>query len=71
MTEIRLKISGMSCGGCVNSVQQALAEVDAVDTVSVDLQSARASVTSESGSLDPNTLVSAVKLAGFQAEIES
>lgn len=71
MSEIRLKISGMSCGGCVNAVQQALAGVDAVDTVSVDLESARAIVTSDNGNLDLNALITAVKVAGYQAEAEA
>lgn len=70
MTEIRLKIMGMTCGGCVSSVQEALAGVDAVDTVSVDLESGRGRVTAESDNLDPNALLTAVKLAGFQAEVE-
>lgn len=66
---IKLNIKGMSCGGCVNAVRQALAGVDGVDIVTVDLESAKATVTSESGNITPTDLIIAVKSAGYDASL--
>ncbi len=34
-----LKVDGMTCGGCVNSVKRALQAIDANASIDVDLQS--------------------------------
>ena len=39
-----LKVTGMSCGGCVNSVTTALKAVDGVDDVNVSLADGGATV---------------------------
>lgn len=40
MAELELKISGMSCGHCVNAVREALEELDGVDVRNVEIGSA-------------------------------
>ncbi len=38
-------VTGMTCGHCVSSVREEVAEIDGVETVDVDLASGRLTVT--------------------------
>ncbi len=61
----RLKIEGMTCPHCAKAVTDALTRTAGVDAVkSVDLASGLAEV---SGTASVDTLVAAVKAAGYQA----
>jgi copper chaperone CopZ len=62
-----LKIRGMSCQGCVKSVERGLSAHAGVDSVQVDLQNGRATVR---GSADPAELVRVVDDLGYEAEVE-
>jgi copper chaperone CopZ len=64
---VKLKITGMSCGGCVSSVESALKAVVGVNEVLVDLQSGMAEVDMGDSTVTPDQLVMAVKMAGFDA----
>lgn len=61
---IRLSIAGMSCAGCVASVESALLAVPGVREAAVNLVERTASV---SGEADSAELVAAVKAAGYDA----
>jgi copper chaperone len=64
---IELNIEGMTCMHCVKAVTEALSRVPGVTKVQeVDLEKGTATV---QGSPDPHALVSAVKEAGYQAEV--
>ena len=67
---IHLKIDGMHCSGCVNAVRRVLAAVPSVAAVSVDLDAGVAAVETSPG-VDPDTLIAAVRDAGYEARIES
>lgn len=58
-----LRIEGMTCGHCKAAVESALASVDGVERVDVDLDAGRARV--EGGDVD--RLVAAVKEEGYTA----
>ncbi len=62
--EIRLSISGMSCAGCVKSVEDALHGVPGVEDAQVNFAEHTATV---HGEVEPATLVAAVKSAGYEA----
>ena len=62
--EIRLSIAGMSCAGCVASVEKALQAVPGVETASVNFAEHTAVVT---GEVTPEALTAAVKAAGYDA----
>ena len=70
MNTIHLEVQGMSCGGCVKNVTAALTRVPGVNTVNVDLQAGRATVTGDlpQGG-DP--LVLASQAAGYPAKLAS
>jgi copper chaperone CopZ len=61
-----LKITGMSCNHCVMKATKALEAIDGVDSVEVSLEPGAATV---AGSADAEKLISAVKEAGYQAEL--
>lgn len=62
-----VNVSGMTCGHCVSSVKEELAEVPGVTAVDVDLNSGGISpVTIEStADLDPQAVTEAVAEAGY------
>ena len=64
MTDIDLKISGMTCQNCVRHVKDALLEVAGVRSVVVSLETATAKVSSDS-TLDLNELTIAIQAAGY------
>ena len=67
-----LQVNGMMCQGCVDSVTKAIAALDGVSEVEVNLQSKLAWVVLDSpNAVSNNTLVDAVKKAGFDAAIVS
>ena len=65
MTTTSYRISGMTCGHCVNAVTEAIGGVDRVTTVEVDLARGEARVTSE-GDVDSDAVRAAVEEAGYE-----
>lgn len=59
-----LKIKGMSCGHCQKAVTDALAALEGVTKVEVDLEAGKAVVTHEGGSID--AMKEAVDEAGYE-----
>jgi len=67
---ISLPIQGMNCAGCVGRVESALAKVDGVNTVSVNLATERAEIHAR-GDIDKMALVEAVEKAGYHVPVQS
>jgi copper chaperone len=65
MNEIILSVTGMTCGGCVNSVQKVLAALPGVQNVEVTLTPGQARVLVDPARVDRAALVQAVVDAGF------
>lgn len=61
----QLKVSGMTCGGCVSSVTRALKAIDGVGDVNVSLPAGEATVEYDERLTSPAKLKSAVQGAGF------
>ena len=57
-----LTVSGMTCGGCANTVTRVLTRVPGVERAEVDLASGLATVT---GRATVAAMISAVEAAGF------
>lgn len=68
--DVKLKIVGMHCSGCVNAVRRVLLGGPSVTDVSVDLENGHATVQT-SVDIDPARLVAAVEDAGYEARVES
>lgn len=65
MNEINLSITGMTCGGCVSSVQKVLTAVPGVQSVEVTLTPGQAHVVYDPAQADRAALTRAVVDAGF------
>jgi copper chaperone len=65
----RLKITGMHCGGCANSVRTALAGVEGVSSATVSLEEGTASVEYDGAVCSTGALLAAVEARQFGAEL--
>ncbi|HTZ88692.1 MAG TPA: heavy metal-associated domain-containing protein [Alloacidobacterium sp.] len=65
MSEIKLNIDGMHCGGCVRRVSQALERIPGAEVIDVQIGSARVKAS------DPEQVVAALAKAGYSAHLES
>lgn len=63
-----LKVSGMTCGGCVASVTRSLEQVPGVEDVNVSLEAGEARVQYDEGKTSSDQLKSAVKNAGYEVD---
>jgi len=61
---IRLSISGMSCAGCVSSIEKSLASVKGVSESVVNFAEQTANIR---GDVTPNALIKAIKDVGYDA----
>ncbi|WP_135363090.1 heavy-metal-associated domain-containing protein [Halosimplex halophilum] len=59
-----ITVTGMSCGGCEQSVEEALEGVAGVESASADREAETATV---EGDADTDDLVAAVEDAGYEA----
>ena len=66
METTTLKIRGMTCGGCVASVQRVLEALDGVERVDVSLADAQAKIEYEPARVKPAELNAAIEDAGYE-----
>jgi copper chaperone len=69
MATTTLNIQGMTCGGCVKSVTNALQREDGVTRVEVVLEKGTATVDYDPAVTQPEALVAAVDDIGFEASV--
>jgi copper chaperone len=65
MNEIILSVTGMTCGGCVNSVHKVLTALPGVQSADVTLTPGQARVVFDPALADRTVMVKAVVDAGF------
>ena len=65
--ETRIKVEGMTCGGCVASVKRALQQIEGVANVDVSLDQAQARVEYDPARVNEAQLRTAIEDAGFDA----
>lgn len=69
-TETRvINVEGMTCGGCVKSVDSAVSQLPGVQSVDVDLEGNKASVTYDASTVAVEAIVEAIEDAGFDASV--
>lgn len=69
MANVKLRITGMTCGHCQAKVAQALKGVSGVYTAVIDLPDGEAEVDFDDDSVTPAQLVAAVARAGYGAKL--
>jgi Cu+-exporting ATPase len=68
-SELILKIEGMHCASCVNSIEQAVSGLSGVEECRVNLAVRSASVVYDDSRLDERTIIERIKETGFGATI--
>jgi len=66
-TRLELRIGGMTCQGCVRTIEKKLSTVDGVDYAHVNLGAGKAVVDYDDAFTRPEELIRAVEQVGFQA----
>jgi copper chaperone len=64
-----MKVTGMTCGGCISNVTHALKTIDGVGDVKVSLSAGEATVQYDERLTSPDQLKSAVKGAGYGVDL--
>ena len=64
-TEI-IKIKGMTCMGCVNSVKNVLEKIPGVNGADVSLEQKQVAIQYDATTASPNQFKDAIKEAGFE-----
>jgi len=71
LTVVRFPVSGMTCAACQARVQRALAAMPGVREAVVSLMSNEATVFYDPSAITPETLVEAVRSAGYEAALRT
>lgn len=64
-----IQINGMTCGGCVASVHAATADIEGLDTITIDLADNLATVTFDDSMTSAERIATAIDDAGFDATV--
>lgn len=71
MKTTRLKVTGMTCGHCADTVQKALRTNSGVRNATVHLDSGAAEVEYDEAKVAPEQLVAAVEKEGYSATFDA
>lgn len=65
MQNTTIKIDGMTCMGCVNSIKDVLQKTSGVNNVEVSLEQAQATIQYDADVTNDNAFIKAIEEAGF------
>jgi copper chaperone len=65
MEKITIKVEGMTCGGCVSSIQKALGEHAGINRTDADLDAGTVNVEFDSATIQRTAIEQAIVSAGF------
>ncbi len=63
-----IKVSGMTCGGCENSIKSSVAKLEGVREVQADHAAGRATVTYDPAKVDRAAIKGAIEKLGYKVE---
>jgi copper ion binding protein len=65
-TKLELKVEGMTCDGCVRSVERKLSKVAGVESARADLGAGKATVEYDDAQAQADQLITAVEQIGYR-----
>lgn len=68
MSKIILSVKGMTCQHCVRAIEQALGELNGVQSVEVDLDKKEVTVSFDERRLEMEPIVDAIQEEGYEVE---
>jgi copper chaperone len=66
MERVELRVEGMTCGGCVKSIQNALTAKDGVSTATANLEAGTVAIEFDPGVIQQAILKKTIVDAGFE-----
>ncbi|MBN3859918.1 heavy metal transporter [Neisseriaceae bacterium PsAf] len=70
MSSTNLKIEGMTCQNCVNSIKGLLEKTNGVNKVDIDLESKNATIDFDPNTTNLNEITTVIEEAGFDPILE-
>ena len=67
-SNVELQVKGMTCQGCVRSIEMKLSKVPGVESAQVNLGAGKATVEYDDSRANVDQLIGAVEQIGFQVE---
>ncbi|PEI63720.1 copper chaperone CopZ [Bacillus toyonensis] len=68
MEQLTLKVEGMSCGHCVNSIESSVKELNGVEKVKVQLAEGTVEVTIDSSAITLKNIVAVIEDQGYDVQ---
>ena len=68
MEQLTLKVEGMSCGHCVNSIESSVKEINGVEQVKVQLAEGTVEVTIDSSAVTLKDIVAVIEDQGYDVQ---
>jgi len=65
MERVEIRVDGMTCGGCVKSIQNALTNRDGITSAAADLDNSIVTVEFDSGVIQQDAIEQVITDAGF------
>ncbi len=65
MERVEIRVEGMTCGGCVNSIQNALTNCEGVTSAAADLDGSMVTIEFDSGIIQKEAIEKVITDAGF------
>ncbi|HVW86589.1 MAG TPA: heavy metal-associated domain-containing protein [Bryobacteraceae bacterium] len=66
-TKVELQVQGMTCQGCVRSIETKLSTISGVEYAHVNLGAGKATVEFDDDRANPDQLIGAIEQIGFHA----
>ena len=68
MTELKLTVTGMTCGGCESAVRRALSMIDGIADVEASHAGNMVTLKYEPAKITPATIAQRIELLGYQVK---
>ena len=68
MSEMKIHVTGMTCGGCENAVKRSLKMLDGVKDVSASHTAESVGVTFDDGKVTPSAIKERIESLGYHVE---
>ena len=69
MQNLKFDVHGMTCGGCIGSVQRVLSKIDGVSHIEVSLRSRSATLEADTTRVTPGQIEAAIGSLGYRAKL--
>lgn len=66
MQQVALNVQGMSCGHCVNKIEENVGKLNGVESVKVQLSKGKVDVTFNEGTVNLGVIKDAIKDSGYE-----